>query len=239
MKELRSYILSALVFLVAMAASAQDNDKIMNRPYADMKQLHYGFSFGFYNQSLWMTHNGYVTENGEAWFADMQELSPGFCVNIMGDLRLHQHLNLRFSPGMYFGARTLTFRDQTNGTIEKQSIKNSYVVLPLDLKISASRYHNVRPYVTTGMLATFDVSKRKDGELLHLKNTDYYVTVGLGLDVYVPFFKFIPEVKFCFGLSDVLKKDRPDLAQDPNKLKYTKSIDKATSNMVVFTFYFE
>ena len=88
-------------------------------------------------------------------------------------------------------------------------------------------------------MAAFDVSKKKDGELLQLSNTDFYATIGLGLDVYIPFFKFIPEVKFCFGLKNLLKKDRPDLADDPDKLKYTNSLDKAVSNMVVFTFYFE
>ena len=55
----------------------------------------------------------------------------------------------------------------------------------------------------------------------------------------MPFFKFVPEVKFCFGLKNILKKDRPDLVDDIDKQKFTKSLDKVTSNMVVFTFYFE
>ena len=38
-----------------------------------------------------------------------------------------------------------------------------------------------------------------------------YVEVGLGCDFYLPFFKLIPELKFCFGLANLLKKDRPDL----------------------------
>ena len=57
--------------------------------------------------------------------------------------------------------------------------------------------------------------------------------------MYVPFFKFVPEVKFCFGLKNILKKDRLDLVDDIDKQKFTKSLDKVTSNMVVFTFYFE
>lgn len=239
MKTLLKYILVLPILAVALTAKAQDNDKILNRPYADMKRLHYGFSVGFHNQNLWLTHNGYTTANGESWFADVADLQPGFCVNMLGDLRLAEHFNLRVSPGMYFGSKTVTFRDAANGTIEKQNIKNSSVVVPVDLKMSASRYHNLRPYFTAGMMAAFDVSKKKDGELIQLSNTDYFVTVGFGLDVYVPFFKFIPEVKFCFGLKNLLQKDRPDLADDPEKLKYTQSLDKAISNMVVFTFYFE
>lgn len=240
MKRPYCYILLILAaVLCAGNLSAQDNDKILNRPYVDRKRLHYGFSIGFHNQNLWLTHNGAVTENGESWFGEVGELSPGFCVNIMGDLRIAEHFNLRLSPGMYFGSKTVTFREASSGAIEKQNLKNSSVVIPVDVKMSASRYHNLRPYVTAGAMAAFDVSKRKDGELLQLSNTDFFLTVGFGLDVYVPFFKFIPEVKFCFGLSNLLKKDRPDLADDPEKLKFTQSLDKVTSNMVVFTFYFE
>ena len=230
-----------LVALLAAtgAAWSQDNDKILNRPYADMKRVHWGFSVGFHNQSLGLTRNGYVTESGESWFPEVAELAPGFCVNILGDLRLAEHFNLRLSPGMYFGSKTVTFRESTTGEREKQNLKNSSVVLPLDLKMSGNRYHNLRPYVTAGAMATFDVSKRKDGELLQLSNTNTYLTVGFGLDVYVPFFKFVPEVKFCFGLGNILKKNRPDLVDDIEKQKFTQSLDKATSNMVVFTFYFE
>lgn len=239
MKKSLRIIAAIVAILIAQSACGQDNDKILNRPYADMKRLHYGFSVGFHNQNLWLTHNGAVTENGEAWFSDVSDIAPGFCVNILGDLRLAEHFNLRVSPGMYFGSKTVTFKEHGSGDIERQTLKNSSVVVPVDLKMSASRYHNLRPYVTAGVMASFDVSKRKDGELLQLSNSDFFLTVGFGLDVYVPFFKFIPEVKFCFGLRNLLQKDRPDLAEDPEKLKFTQSLDKVTSNMVVFTFYFE
>ena len=239
MKLLKPLILLVALLAFAPAVRSQDNDKILNRPYADMKRLHYGFSVGFYNQSLGFSRNGYVTESGESWYPEIAELAPGFCVNILGDLRLAEHFNLRLTPGLYFGSKTVTFREATTGELEKQSIKNSSVVIPLDVKMSATRYHNLRPYVTAGAMAAFDVSKRKDGELLQLNNTNLYLTLGFGLDIYVPFFKFVPEVKFCFGLGNLLKKDRPDLVDDVEKQKFTQSIDRATSNMVVFTFYFE
>ena len=56
---------------------------------------------------------------------------------------------------------------------------------------------------------------------------------------YLPFFKLNPEIKFCFGLTDILKHDRPDLVDDPQKLKMTESLTKVKSNMIVLTFYFE
>jgi hypothetical protein len=68
---------------------------------------------------------------------------------------------------------------------------------------------------------------------------DAYFTVGMGCDFYLPFFKLNPEIKFCFGLTDVLEHDRPDLVDDPQKIKMTESLTKVKSNMIVLTFYFE
>ncbi len=36
-----------------------------------------------------------------------------------------------------------------------------------------------------------------------------YLSV-LGCDIYLPFFKLCPEVRFCFGLKDLWEKDRRD-----------------------------
>ena len=84
----------------------------------------------------------------------------------------------------------------------------------------------------------FDVGKKRS-DFLQLKSSDIYLTVGFGFDFYLPYFKLVPELKFCFGLSDVLVHDRPDLIDDPDKFKYTQSLTKATSKMVILTFYFE
>ena len=53
------------------------------------------------------------------------------------------------------------------------------------------------------------------------------------------FFKLNPEVKFCFGLTDVLQHKRPDLADDPEMIKITDSLKKVKSSMIVITFNFE
>ena len=67
--------MTAVLFVSVPVLRAQDNDKILNRPYADMKRLHYGFSVGFHNQSLGMTRNGFVTESGETWYPEVAERS--------------------------------------------------------------------------------------------------------------------------------------------------------------------
>lgn len=223
---------------IPSAVSAQRNDKIFNRPYADQKLWHLGFSVGMHLQDLKFTHNGFLTEDGKQWGMEVPELSPGFCVNVLADLRLHKYLNLRLSPGMYFGGKTIVMYDTNTQSEERQSLKTAYIVAPLDLKISGDRYGNTRPYVTLGAMGAFDVGKKRN-DMLKFKTADAYLTVGMGCDFYLPFFKLNPEIKFCFGLTNILQKKRPDLDDAPEGMVFTNSLDKVKSNMVVLTFYFE
>lgn len=230
--------IAALVLTSMPAQARRFNDKLLNRPYADMKLIHLGFSVGGYFQSYSFTHNGYITDTGQQWGVEMPSLAPGFCVNMLVDLRLHQYFNLRLSPGMYFGASDIRMRDYSTGDMLRQNLKSAYVVVPLDLKVSGDRLGNSRPYFTVGAMGSFDVSKRRS-DYLWPKVGAYYLTVGLGVDLYMPFFKLNPEIKFCFGLNDILKRERPDLVDDPETMKITDSLSKMKSNMCVITFYFE
>lgn len=233
-------IILFLAGLCALSGSARQlNDKVLNRPYADFKAVHLGFSVGLHMQDLTFTHNGWMSEDGQQWVIEQPAFSPGFCVNALVDFRLNNYFNVRLTPGLWFGNKAIEMRDVNSDLTERQNMKSTLVVMPIDLKYSALRYKNVRPYVTVGAVPMFDVTKRRSSDLLQLNKFDCMLSVGLGIDTYLPYFKFIPEVKFCWGVTDALRHKRPDLADDPTMTKFTNSLSKATQKMIVLTFYFE
>lgn len=239
------HILFTFIWILAIipqsgyVANAQRlNDKLLNCPYADLRPWHLGFSVGMHTQDIRFTHNGFITPEGESWFMEQPSFQPGFNVNGLFDMRLNDYFNVRFTPGLYFGNRDFRFKETNSGEVLRQSLKSAYLVFPIDVKFSALRYRNLRPYFTTGIMPAIDLT-RKSGEYIKLKGGDFYLTCGFGCDFYLPYFKFIPEVKFCFGLIDVIDNKRPDLTDDPATFKITQSISKAVSSMVVFSFYFE
>lgn len=211
--------------------------KIQNRPYIDQRRVHYGFLIGMHIQDLKFVNNGFVTEEGQSWFADVAEYSPGFSVGVLGELYLNQHFSARLIPTLHFGDKKVIFREQSSGETFGQSMKTAYLSFPVDIKFNAERYNNYRPYLMAGINPMIDLSKKKQKALL-LKSFDCYIEVGVGCDFYLPFFKLIPELKFCFGLSNLLEKKRNDLT-DMSLFKYTQSIDKVSSRMIMLTFYFE
>lgn len=235
MKRILFNILLVLL-LQPLCLQAQER-KVQNKPYIDYRRLHYGFFVGTHVQDMELVNNGFVTENGEMWYADIAEYNPGFSVGVLADLRLSDHFSLRAMPTMHFGQNNLVFREQNSGEISRQQLKTTYISLPLHVKCSAERFNNYRPYITAGVNPMLNLTVKKQKQLL-LKKFDFMVEVGAGCDFYLPFFKLIPEVKFAFSLLDVLEKDRKDLL-DANYLKFTHSVDGATSKMIILSFYFE
>jgi len=211
--------------------------KVMNRPYVDQRRFHYGFLAGIHMQDLELKQNGYTDAAGNQWFTEVPNFEPGFSVGILGELFLTKHLALRLIPTMHFGTKNVTFRNAKNNERQYQSIKSTYISLPLDLKFSAERFNNYRPYAMIGVNPMVDLTVKKQKQLL-LKRFDCYLEVGFGCDFYSPWFKFIPEVKFCYGLMNIIDKDRSDVT-DNSQLIFTQSVDKGRSKMIVLTFYFE
>lgn len=215
--------------------------KIQNRPYLDDRVWHYGFLVGFNIQDLSIANNGlpYINSSGRAeyWYADVPEYTPGFSVGILGELKANDWVSVRIIPTMHFGDKKVVFKEQRSGAVVEQYVKSTYLSIPFDLKINAERFNNYRPYVVTGLAPAFDLTVKKGKEIL-VRPTDLMFEIGMGLDLYYPFFKMIPELKFCFGLNNIIETHRTDLT-DGSLLKYSQSIEKAQNSMIVLTLYFE
>ena len=239
----RAVLMTVCMLTVSGSAMAQER-KEQNKPYIDLRPLHFGILVGMHLQDVEFDNVGpqmIVADDGtqsmETIVCDADKWNPGFSVGVLGEMRLTNHLSLRLCPSMHFGQKHVLFHEQVSQRDTTQNIKSTYISFPIDLKVAAPRYNNFRPYFLAGVNPMIDLTARKRGAL-RMKPMDCYLEVGMGCDVYLPFFKLIPELKFCFGLADILQKDRSDLI-DASLHKFTKSVDEARSRMIVLTLYFE
>jgi hypothetical protein len=207
------------------------------QPFIDWRMFHLGFHLGFHFQDLILTHAGKQSEAGDTWFAEIPSYTPGFTVGIIGDMFVNPYLNLRMLPSLHFGDKQFVFRSQESGVEYLTTVRSNYLTFPLELKYSSMRLNNYRPYITAGAYAAFDLGRKK-GEPVLLRSTDYGLTLGIGCDFYFSFFKLCPELKFYFGLPDLLEKERPDLPQ-PDLAVYHDAFGRASSRMIILTFNFE
>ena len=248
MKRCLIILLASCLAVVQMAA--QDR-KVQNKPYIDLRPMHFGIHVGLNMQDIELQNVGPQTvtlEDGtvmeQTIVTDADKWNAGFSVGVLADLRLSNHLNLRVTPTMHFGAKHLTFHnlsdlDQEGFPHEEtQDLKNTYISFPIDLKFSAQRWNNYRPYVIAGVNPMINLTG-KDQDYIRLKKMDTFLEIGLGCDLYLPFFKLIPELKFCYSLTDALDHNHANELMDVNKRIYANAVNKGQSKMIVLTLYFE
>lgn len=238
------------VILLGLPAYGQER-LVQNRPYIDFRPLHFGILVGMNMQDMEFDNVGpqtIVSDEGsqttETIVCDADTWNPGLSVGIVAELRINDHLAVRTTPAMHFGAKHLVFRnlskfdDGGNPLLATQNLKNTYISVPFDLKFSAQRFNNYRPYLLAGLNQMINLTG-KDQDYIRLKRMDTMVEIGFGCDFYLPFFKLIPELKFCYSLTNSLDKGHANELQDVNMKAYANSVARGQNKMIVLTFYFE
>lgn len=241
-----------IIMIWAVCTNTAAQERIaQNKPYIDLRPLHFGILVGMHLQDIEFQNVGpqiITEENGaqttQTILCDADNWNPGFSVGVTAEMRINDHLSARFTPTMHFGAKHLVFRNLSrldeNGmpTEVTQNMKNTYITLPIDLKFSAQRFNNHRPYIMAGISPAINLTGKAQ-DYLRLKRYDTFVEIGLGCDFYLPFFKLIPELKFCYSLSNALDKNHANELQDAGMKAYANSVTAGHSKMIVLTFYFE
>ena len=236
--------------MAAVQMVAQER-KVQNKPYIDLRPMHFGIHVGMNMQDIEFENVGPQTitlDDGtmmqQTVVMDADKWNSGFSVGVLADLRLSNHLNLRITPTMHFGAKHLTFHNLSDldpegfPHEETQDLKSTYISFPVDLKFAAERWNNYRPYLIAGVNQMINLTG-KDQDYIQLKRFDTFLEIGLGCDLYLPFFKLIPELKFCYSLTDALDHNHANELMDANKRIYANAVTSGHSKMIVLTFYFE
>jgi hypothetical protein len=214
----------------------------------DLKRIHFGFTVGLNVMDMGFTRN-YEAE--DFLYADLSHLQPGFQVSIVSDLRLNKNWNLRFLPGISFGSREIWFYEYPNGVVgdpvDIPHVANpvplgpAFLDFPLLFKYRSHRVNNYRPYVVGGLNFRYDMSAKKTGvydsdseEYLKFKRGDLYLEFGFGVDNYLKYFKFSPELKVAIGLMNV-----SDPTGRTGHPEFANSIEYARSYIIMLNFHFE
>ncbi len=231
------FLICLLIFQAPAYSQMEKKKKVPNLPAFDYKPLHFGFLIGLNTMDFKVRHKLPASrpEGLENRYADVVSLNPGVNIGIVSSLRINKNLNLRFLPGISFGQRDLLYiqdGEQENAPLE---IKSTFLEFPLLLKYSGDRMTNFKPYVIGGINPRIDLAKTEnDG--LSLRTNDLYLEVGAGLDMYLNYFRLSTEAKLSVGLRNVLN---PEGTGEPEDVLYTDVLDRLTSRLFVFSFYFE
>jgi hypothetical protein len=235
------FILHSTFFI--QQATAQEA-RVQNRPYTDLRPMHFGIVVGTNLQETEFRNVGLTTlKTGEQSeiYCDQESWDFGFNVGVLMEARISQYFAFRAAPQLYFGTHNFRFYNklhpEENREPKTQQLRTVYVGANLDLIFAAQRWNNHRPYIMAGIAPMINLTNTTN-DYIQFKKSEVFLEVGLGCDFYLPFFKLRPELKFMYGLTNAYDTNR-DIKEDNPILPYASAVDKATNKMIVLSFYFE
>ncbi len=238
--------LLSTVLLVSSCLYAQKKDRVEYLPNFDKKQLHFGYYIGLNKKGFKINYNDTeaLVNSFDTDYISVEE-SYGFNIGLVIDYKLHDNINLRFEPGLSSNTKTLTYNPaivdpndaQLSGNV--RDISGTYARLPLLLKFSTNRLHNMRAFVIGGLSYDYNFSSNQNnsndnfGGEFRMKTSNFSYEIGLGVDIYLYFFKFSPSIRGVFALNNEIVPD------NFNGSPYTGPIDFFGTRGVFLNFTFE
>ena len=223
---------------MALSAFSQKRRNVDNLPTFDDPKIHYGFYLGI-NQNDFKVN--YRPSNFPSTIVEIKP-TLGFNVGLIADFRVHKNVNLRFEPGLISNSKTIYFNNSPTLNTERDSIReigSTYLHLPLVFKFSSDRWNNIRPYVLAGVSYDHNFSSNQEnsddnfsGEF-RMKTSNFMYELGVGVDIYLSFFKFSPSIRGVFAMNRELIDD------NNSNSPWTSPINIFSTRGVFLNFSFE
>jgi hypothetical protein len=206
-------------------------DPLVNLENFQKQKLYFGYYLGFNSFDFKIDYNTVGP--------DIQvKKTTGFNVGVVGDLKLQEYINLRFEPGLYYSKRDLYYPNFSREIDRIREVNSTYIHFPLLVKFSSLRTGNVRPYLLGGLSATLNLSSNSKSmddnsqQRFRVKSWTTNYELGLGIDIFSPYFIFSPSIRGLIGINDELIRDN-----DPNSL-WTGNIQSLKSRAILINFTF-
>lgn len=207
-------------------------DKPMFRQNEDLKDFNFGYYLGAYQMNYDLNYKNTLPRNSVAGFNPSYEVKEiifqpqtGFGVGFITELRLSDHVDLRFEPGYLYGRTNIDFNSiKVNFNSigdETLELKQSMLYLPFLIKLSSTRYDNFRPFVVAGISKSVRLGAKNDEvrrNIIDLRSNVNQLEVGLGVDLYLPYFKFTPAIRAIYGRENELLIDKNDISHWSNTI---------------------
>jgi hypothetical protein len=228
-----------LIFLFITASFETANAQriiVKNQEKYDKQWIHFGFLLGTNKTNFKVSRAENLLQNDSVLFlsADGQ---TGFDLGIISNLRIAENFDLRFTPMLAFSQRNMNYNmtlKVSGSDVVTKKIESTFIQFPLLVKFKSNRVNNYRFYVLGGAKYMIDLvsqaSVETDEQLVKLKKYDYGYEIGFGMDLYLPLFKFAPEIKMFQGIPNMLANDNA---------VYTTSLSGLKSRIWSISFTFE
>jgi len=231
----RHKVIALVILLVLALPTRAQNNPTDHLPDYDDHKLHYGFLIGLHSSKFRIQYDdSYATPQFDTLHSVVPGNLAGFKLGFVVNFHLLQYLDFRVLPTVAFYENDLTYRF-TNLTTQRHVKDATIVEIPLLLKYKSQRRGNYAMYLIGGIKPSFEAvgrGQREDSsDKLDLVRNQMSIEIGAGFDMYFPLFKFSPEIRYSYGLKNML--DKSSISQ------FNAPLKKLTTHNITFYITFE
>lgn len=231
----RKGLVFVLLLLVPAWLFAQYSKKSYNYEGFRRKNHYFGLTLA-YNQSGFKIEHARALNPAATYRINEGLTNPGLTLSMITNFKIGEYVDYRFLPSISLAYRTLQFTPTSPGPVKEHKIESVFGEIPMIVRFTSAPYKDLRVFMLTGVKYSYDFSSnsRSDKtrfELIRISPHDFQLEVGIGMQFYMPFFIFSPEIKFSHGISNLLIYD--------TKLQETTLIDKLYSRCLTISLHFE
>lgn len=229
-RVLRCQVIVAVCLLISSSSFAQGLKlgRYENRPY------YFGITLA-YNQAFYKLkpNDKFIRDDSLLVLEPLH--SSGFSLGLLGNLKLVKHLDVRLNPTLIFAEKNLHYVFKQDSLAQDKNVESILFSVPLQFKFKSDRVGNFRAYVLGGIKMDYDLASnanaRQMKDMVKLSRFDFGYEVGVGLEFYMPYFIFSPEIKISNGVRNIH-------IREPGN-SYSNTIGELISRMIVISIHLE
>lgn len=223
--KIRFFYIVVVFFPLFVQAQFRYYTPAENLQHMDDRKFQWGYYFGL-NQLDYHYDLKQITSTEPTLNEIQTKKSIGFNLGLSFNIRLMDHLDLRFEPGLLHNKRSVVFPGVDDRREAQRSIVSTYIYLPVLLKFSAVRWYNFKPYLVTGGSVCYNLSSIQninidtyEHKVFPMKQWVGHYEAGIGIDLYTPYFRVSPSVRALFGIFNEMGSHQGNLSENMKGLR--------------------
>lgn len=202
------FFLLLLLLTAPLMAQIGGKDNYNFRDF-NRKSYYFGINIGFNSSGYKLQQSGFFINNDSIKVTEGKS-EVGVNMHMVTNLKLGEYFDFRFLPGFSFAQRGLEFTSVSDSKVIERKIESVFFELPFHIRFKSEPYKDKRMFVVAGLKYSYDVqtNSKSRKSLIRIAPHDFQYEVGVGMQMFYPYFIFSPEIKFSRGLGNILIYDK-------------------------------
>ena len=187
---------------VSAQIGARDNHNFRD---FQKKPYYFGINIGFNRSGYKLGQSGFFINNDSIKVTEGNS-EMGLNMHMITNLKLGDYFDFRFLPGFSFAQRGFEYTQVESNNVVTRNIESVFFEMPFHLRFKSEPYKDKRMFVVAGLKYSYDVQTNSKSRkaLIKISPHDFQYEVGVGMQMFYPYFIFSPEIKFSRGLGNIL-----------------------------------